>query len=113
MAYEDQNCEVWQGDDFILEFDVEGVETDDDLSQALWGIYKNKDGKPLFTKSSADSTEIEIDVPNRKVRVILLSSDTAEMQTGNYYYELRVEDANGHISTIATGEIMVHPTILS
>ena len=112
MAIANQYDEIWQGDDFILEFDIAGVESADDLSYSKWGLASNENSTPKLTKESTDGTQIQIDTSNNLVKVILLSTDTIDLPTGTYYFEVEVKDIDGMRTTVATGELQVHPTIL-
>ena len=112
MAYKNQDFEIWQGDDFKLNYTVEGVTVPEDLTSAKWGISKSRSGTSLLEKNSTLPGEIVIDTASNIVSVILFSSDTLNLKCQKYYCELEVVDTESLRTTVAIGTMLLHPTIL-
>lgn len=113
MAYENQKGEAYQGDDFILNFTIENVDTASDLNYARWGLSRNKHtDNLLIEKISSDGTQVQIDTTDFIVSVILLSNETVELDSGEYYFELEVKDAGDMRTIVATGQLSIKESML-
>ncbi|HMA60161.1 MAG TPA: hypothetical protein VKN64_07695 [Halanaerobiales bacterium] len=112
MAYKNQDFEVWQGDDFKLNYNVDGVQAAEDLTAAKWAISRSRSGAAMLTKDSNITGEIAIDTVSNIVSVILFSADTLNLKEQKYYCELEVFDSENLRTTIAIGTMDLQPTIL-
>lgn len=112
MAYKNQDFEVWQGDDFKINYAVEGVQSASDLISARWAIARSRSSNPLLEKVSTNPGEIEIDTVSNIVSIILFSAETLNLKEQKYYCELEVFDSEGLRTTIAIGTMTLYPTIL-
>ena len=112
MAYKNQDFELWQGDDFKLNYAVDGVDVPEDLTSAKWGISKSRSRAKILEKDSTLPGEIVIDTASNIVSVILFSADTLNLKEQKYYCELEVVDAESLRTTVAIGTMTLYPTIL-
>jgi hypothetical protein len=69
------------------------------------------DGTSLVTKSSATGG-ITITAPTAgKFTVTLTASDTAALE-GVYYYEIKLTDGSGNVTTLVNGPLYIQPNLL-
>ena len=94
--------EMTKGDTFYL--GVELVGFDAELTAAYFTVKQNKDDDVyIFQKTLEDGISEESE---NKYRVRVAPEDTADLDTGWYYYGLELH-ANGDVSTVLKGPINI------
>ncbi len=69
---------------------------------------KDEDEKAVITKSSNDESEIKMSNPvGGLCEVCIKPDDTRNLPVGRYVYEVKVEDANGMLYTVAMDEFII------
>ncbi|MFW6029665.1 MAG: hypothetical protein ACOCRO_05360 [Halanaerobiales bacterium] len=108
MAKEYQNIIMYRDSDQILEFEVIDVES---LNDAFikWQMASSIDGTPILTKTSDDSSEIEID--GNIFKVIITPEDNKDLEIEDYYHEARITDGTGKTRPVANGRVSVRDTL--
>ena len=106
MTEENQNFEIWQGDDLQLTFAVEGVDSLEGVN-IRWGYAPLPGGAPLAVKTIASG----IAVSGTTFTVTLEPPDTLNARPGNYFHEAEISD-DTQTRTIAIGTMTIRPAIL-
>lgn len=110
MAVTEQNFKMFQGDHKVLLFTVEDME---DLTEAKirWKVALRPTSEPLIIKSTENAGQIYIE--NNTFRVEINKEDTLPLDTRRtYYHEAEITDDAGYPSTVSTGKMKVHSTLI-
>jgi len=106
MTSENQDFEVWQGDDKQLRITVTdpnaGVPKDLTGVNAIEWAMVDQDGSALITKTDGAGITVT-DAAAGEFTVTLDGSDTATIDPGYYDHEADVEDATGDSVTVTVG----------
>lgn len=95
----DLTVTIWQDTQKTLVKDLTGAEitysivTDDDVI--------------LFTKSSTDSTQIEVPTPGNGVCIVHIKPGDTDLLHGTFTHHMSIVDANGYIGTVLTGQVRI------
>lgn len=115
MTQVNQNISMYAGDDKIFTFtitDSTGAAVDlSDLSDAQWTLKRHQSSTTATLSKVLDSGVSDASGSTGIITVTLSDADTLSLTPGLYYYELRVEESDGTISTLAVGDFTLYPTI--
>ncbi len=106
MAQLNQNFVMFKGDDKIIRFTVQDVESVVGL-KARWTI-SSEPGSVSFLEKSTETSPPGITMDGKNIEVHLNSVDTDDhtvFETKKYYHECELVDGDGKISTVAIGEV--------
>lgn len=100
------NLKMVRGDTFSFTIEIDGLTTD--LTDAYFSCKKNKDDENyVFQKSLGAGIEKTNETDTSKsYKVTVASSDTEEIDEGNYYYDLQIE-ADGEVFTPLLGVLNI------
>lgn len=112
MTAENQDFEVWQGDDKILRITVTdpeagGVKDLTGVQDIEWALVDG-DGAKLIEKELSGDIEVAADPTTGEFTVPLFSAETQSLDPGYYDHEADVRDAGGDNVTVTTGTGQVH-----
>lgn len=100
-----QNFTKWKGDDMLIVFTIEDVQSLTGYT-AEWNLSVDTESTKLLTKTSAGGT---ITFEGNKAIVTVNSAETNQNVTaipaGSYYHELQLIDPNGKKTVAATGTL--------
>lgn len=106
MGLINQDFFKWRGDTFFIQITIEDAETDLSGYKAYWAMAPDETSPTVLVKTTdndfTDEGGIEWVTGNR-VRITLTKEDTDELDPGEYYHELAIEDGNGDSVIVATG----------
>jgi hydroxyethylthiazole kinase-like sugar kinase family protein len=111
MGKLNQNFTTWKGNYREVNFLIEDVATVEGC-EAEWACSETVNSVKEITKSS-ESNPAGITFSGKTVKVILNPSDTASMDAGDYYHELRLIDTSLNPSTPAIGTMTLKEVILT
>jgi len=104
VAQVGQDFELWQGDHKVLTFTVEDVASLDGAT-ATWAVaYMNAYNQTMIKKAGEINGNVFV--------VTLTRDDTAALEPGVYYHEAEIIDAAENKSTVAIGQMTLHPTLI-
>jgi hypothetical protein len=117
VAFENQNIEIWAGDD--VELDVSLFEEDGttplDLTGSVvnWALVSAYDmSLKLISKTSSGSGGITVvDISNGLLKILIADEDTASLGGQPYYHEIEVV-VGGATVTVMTGAVTINKTVL-
>lgn len=102
MGLQGQNFTKWKGDDMLIVFTIEDVQSLTGYS-AEWNVSVDPDSTKLITKTNVSG----ITYDGNKVNVSVASAETNQNATnipaGQYYHELQLVDPQGKKTVAATG----------
>ena len=100
------NLKMVRGDTFSFTIEIDGLTTD--LSNAYFSCKKNKDDDSYVFQKSLNSgiTKYSETDTSKSYKVTVASTDTSEIDEGNYYYDLQIE-ADGEIFTPLLGVLNI------
>ena len=112
MTSENQDFEVWQGDDKQLRVSVTDPDTGDPKGLsgvgAIEWVLVDTDGSVLLSKTLSGGGITVTDANGGVFTVTLDASDTAAIDPGYFRHEADVEDAAGDSVTVTVGTAQVH-----
>lgn len=111
MGKLNQNFTTWKGNYRELNFTIEDVDSAEGCT-AEWACAELETSLVNEIEKSTESTPAGITIAGKVVTVILDPADTASMDAGNYYHELRLVDTDDNPSTPAIGTMTLKPVIL-
>ena len=109
MNYYKNDIRHVKGDTFSSALVIEDLEQDLDTAYFTCRDSLNDNSEVLFVKSLDDGiTKVEYDAENdiRKYAIRVAPEDTANLQSGTYYYDLEL-GVNSDIFTIMKGRFIV------
>lgn len=113
MTMKNQNFEMKKGDYKSLSVSItrsgDLKPVDLGIFEVKWTLYRDYGNRlvPVTTKSSEGSGVLVTDATNGVVSIAIESTDTKDLNDGNYYYEIQLVNANGQTSTVTTGTIFL------
>lgn len=114
MTATGQNFEMYQGDDKILRVTV--LDDDDNAvditgTTIAWGIYRRTQGNIVLNKNT--SSGISLTAPGSGIfEINLIRANTLSLQ-GRYLHEAEMTDLNGNHSTLFTGTVLIHKSLIN
>lgn len=114
-----QNFEISAGDDLILTFQAEGIDSPDATlygATVKWWAARTREDAPenvVIEKSTEDSpSDVEIVDPEALIFTVTLHrNDTLELFR-DYYHECQIIDADGKVLTVTAGTMTVRRTLI-
>lgn len=120
MAHQVQDFEIHAGSDLSITVPVTDDGTADgtpiDITSVLgitWAAEGAESGTRALTKTLGDGIELSGDSGEDHIFVITLTDDDTINLLGWYNHEARITDAAGEKTTVLTGMLEVHGTILT
>ena len=107
MAIKDQDFEIYQGNNKLLICDVENVA---DLTGCTitWACAKRTAKTTVVLQKEGT---VLTEYPT-KFSVAFVAADTNSISIGEYYYEVKIVDTDNIAVTVATGKMIVLPTLI-
>lgn len=102
----EQNITMVRGD--TLSFGMEFEDLDQDLTSAYFSVKKSYSDSSYTLQKSLGSGITKVETGKYRVRVA--PSDTANVDAGNYFYDLQVS-ANSDVFTILRGMLTILPEV--
>jgi len=112
MGKLNQNFTTWKGNYREIKFLIEDVATVEGC-EAEWACAESDTSLIKNISKSSESTPAGITFSGKTVTVILNPADTASMDAGDYYHELRLIDTSSNPSTPAIGTMTLKEVILT
>lgn len=109
MGKLNQNFTTWKGNYKQVSFYIEDVTTVEGMVSE-WACAATVDA--LTNAIEKSTVNGSITLSGKVVTVTLNPTDTASMDAGDYYHELRLVDINSHPSTPAIGVMTLKEVIL-
>ncbi len=120
MAHQVQDFEIHAGDDLVITVKVtdDGTATGNAvdisaLTAITWAAEDADSGARALTKTLGAGIAILGDSANPGEFTVTLTDDDTRALSGWYRHEARITDENGLKSTVLTGMMEVHPTIMT
>lgn len=120
MAHQVQDFEIHAGSDLTITVPVTDDGTADgtpiDITSAAgitWAAEGAESGTRAITKTLGSGIELSGDSGEDHIFIITLTDDDTESLLGWYKHEARVTDSVGGKTTVLTGMLEVHETILT
>lgn len=114
-----QNFEISAGDDLILTFQAEAIDTPDPTlygATVKWWAARSRSDLPdeaVIQKSTEDSpSDVEIVDPEALIFTVTLHRDDTIELFRDYYHECQVIDADGKVLTVTAGTMTVRRTLI-
>jgi len=106
MAYEDQDFQIFAGDNKRLIFEVVNVETLHTDTEIRWSVSRSVRRDPVIEINEYPKARID----GKYVIIDIYPEDTFELRPGRYYHELELTE-EGWIFTVALGEMTLRPVL--
>ncbi len=97
----DTNIQMVRGDTLAFGMEIEGL--GQDLASCYFTCKKSFQGENIFQKSIGNGVS---KVSDGVYRVRVAPEDTADVEAGNYYYDLQI-GVNSDIFTLLRGVLMI------
>lgn len=110
MTKRNQDFEANVGDDIVIRDTV----TEDGSARNLTNhtaqvtVSPYVGAEPTLQFSDSDSRFAFSDAANGELQAELDAGDTADLDPGEYYYEIELVNATGGVHTVTTGTITLH-----
>lgn len=118
MTKNNQSFELTQGQSLqvTVNVDASGSTSAQSLTGATTGFWMGSDANIAtsdanLTYPSSDISLVNVDGTNDGIRFTIQSSDSADLATGSYFFEIWAKDTSSNVAPVSTGRISVKPAI--